>query len=215
MRTILFSSVVLFVSACGGESTGDLDLNVAWTFESGDCASNQVDKVKVTWGPAGGTMTDVEFACTAGQGKVGQFGMGGGSYGITAVGLDAAGVERFRHLGSTVTVGPRGNRGSPVELTLRPKPADVTVTWRGCPPSVVLPFFITIYRPPAMMGGALTQKVKDAQESCQSSTVTLTSIAPGSYVVELDSRAVTPAVRGTQTLTVTNGQNATVAFQLP
>lgn len=218
MRTALLVLSVV-TSACGGART-DSALNVAWTFEGGgDCASNQVETVRVTWGPSGGAMADVEFPCASGQGKLGDLGPMGGSYVVSAVGLDAAGVARFRHLGTTRTVGSGGTSGSPVDLTLRPKPADVVVTWRlssgsGCPPGVVLPYFITLYRPPAMTGGALTQKVTEKQESCSARTTTLTNVAPGDYVVELDSRAVTPRVRGTQPVTVKNGENATVDFQL-
>jgi hypothetical protein len=107
----------------------------------------------------------------------------------------------------------------PVSLTLRPKPADVVVNWQmssgsGCPPSVTLPYYIAIYRPPATDGGTLTDKVKEVQESCSSKTARLTSVTPGSYVVELDSRAQTPKVRGTQPVTVNPGENATVNFQL-
>lgn len=65
-----------------------------------------------------------------------------------------------------------------------------------------------------MMGGALTQKVSEKQETCSARTATLTNVAPGDYVVELDSRAVTPMVKGTRTVTVRNGENATVDFQL-
>lgn len=218
MRTLPWSVLMLMLSACGGAAT-DLSLNVAWKFEGGDCASNAIDKVRVSWGPAGASMQDVEFPCTAGQGKLGEFSSMGGSYAITAVGLDAAGVARFRHFSSTVTVSGKGNGGSPVDLTLRPKPADVVVNWRigmggGCPGSVVLPYFITLYRPPAMMGGALTQKVSEKQETCSARTTTLTNVAPGDYVVELDSRAVTPMVKGTRNVTVRNGENATVDFQL-
>lgn len=215
---ILTAVLGVSLSACGG-SASDLSLNVSWKFESGDCASNMVEKVRVSWGPAGAAMQDVEFPCAAGQGKLGEFGAMGGAYAITAVGLDSAGVARFRHFSSTVTVSSKGNGGSPVELTLRPKPADVVVNWRigmggGCPGSVVLPYFITLYRPPAMVGGALTQKVTEKQETCSARTTTLTSVAPGDYVVELDSRAVSPMVKGTRTVTVRNGENATVDFQL-
>ncbi|MBE2254506.1 MAG: hypothetical protein IAE78_33565 [Myxococcus sp.] len=217
MRTFTLL-VAAVASACGGESP-DLALNVAWKFEAGDCASNQTETVRITWGPSGGSMADVEFPCTAGQGKVGDLSPMGGSYSIAAVGLDAAGVTRSRHLGTALTVGSAGRGGAPVDLTLRPKPADVVVTWRlsngsGCPSGVVLPYFIGLYRPPAMMGGALTQKVSEKQASCSARTTTLTDVAPGDYVVELDSRAVTPMVKGSRAVTVNRGENAAVDFQL-
>jgi hypothetical protein len=49
--------------------------------------------------------------------------------------------------------------------------------------------------------------------SASSRSATLKSVAPGSYVVELDSRAVTPKVKGTKPVTVLPGENATVDFQ--
>lgn len=218
MRSLL-AAVVLLCAGCGpSSSSSELDVNVSWKFLSGDCASNLVSRVKVSWGPAGAAKEDVEFDCAAGQGKLGQFGAMGGDYGFTAEGLDSAGVARFTHFGSTVTVGSKGTFGEPIELTLRPKPANVVVTWRmsngsGCPGSVVLPYTITLYRPPAMAGGALTMKVQDTQESCSTRTATLMNVAPGDYVVDLDSRAVTPMVKANKPVTVLAGENATVDFQ--
>ncbi|MFY0570087.1 hypothetical protein ACN28E_40550 [Archangium lansingense] len=54
---------------------------------------------------------------------------------------------------------------------------------------------------------------REVQVSCAAGTATLDSIVPGNYVVELDTRAVTPQVRGTQNVTVKPGENAQVAFQ--
>ncbi|MCC6336207.1 MAG: hypothetical protein IT380_19745 [Myxococcales bacterium] len=94
-------------------------------------------------------------------------------------------------------------------LTLRPRSADVVVTWTlgatGCPSGVVLPYHVALYRPPAL---------KAEQETCSARTVTLTSSAPGSCVVEIDSRAVQPAIRSTKDVTVVAGEDAQVAFQL-
>jgi hypothetical protein len=211
--------LVLLVSAVGcGSSPEDLSLNVKWSFLTGDCTSNGVKTVRVTWGPTGGATEKIDFECSAGQGKLGSLSPMGGSYGITAEGLDSGGVARFTHFGTTINVGSSGTLGQPVELTLRPKPSDVIVTWRmsnggGCPPQVQLPYFIAIYRPPATDGGTLDDKVMETQESCVTRTATLTSIAPGNYVVELDSRAVTPKVRGTKDVTVRGGENAMVDFQ--
>lgn len=84
-----------------------------------------------------------------------------------------------------------------------------------CPGSVILPFHITLYDPPATAGDPLTDEVKSVQESCSSSTATLTNVAPGDYVIELDSRAVTPAVYSTQDLTVVAGEDAEVTFGVP
>ncbi|MEW5740861.1 MAG: hypothetical protein AB1938_18220 [Myxococcota bacterium] len=221
LRQVALSIAVLSfassLSSCGS-STSDLSLNVTWSFQTGDCATNNVTTVRVTWGPSGGTLTDVDFPCAAGGGKLGELSPSGGSYTIRAEGLDAGGVARVTHLGTSLMVKSSGTGGEPVALTLRPKPADVVVTWTlgatGCPSSVVLPYFISIYRPPAQAGGALTDKVKEEQETCSARTATLTSIAPGAYVVEIDSRAVQPAIRATKDVTVVAGENAQVAFQL-
>jgi hypothetical protein len=218
MRVSLFA-VALFVVGCGpDESSNDLDANVKWAFLEGDCSSNMVTKVKVSWGPSGATKEDVEFDCSAGQGKVGTFSSSGGEYGFTAVGVDSAGVARFTHFGTSVTVGSRGTFGTPIDLTLRPKPADVLVTWRmsnggGCPTGFVLPYTITLYKPPAMMGGALTDQVQETQVSCSTQMATLENVTPGSYVVQLDSRAQNPMVKGTKPVTVKGGENAMVDFQ--
>jgi hypothetical protein len=175
--------------------------------------------VRVSWGRSGQTPQDATFACAAGQGKLGEFAASGGQYSVTAVGLDSAGVARFAHIGTSLTVSGKGTGGDPVALTLRPKPADVVVTWRmangsGCPSGVILPYFISLYRTPATDGGTLSQKVTETQESCSSRSATLKSVAPGSYVVDLDSRAVTPKVKATKPVTVLPGENATVDFQL-
>lgn len=220
MRSALFAASLLWVVGCGPDSEeNQLDLNVKWAFLSGDCTSNAVSRVKVSWGATGATKEDVEFDCAAGQGKLGQFGSTGGEYGITAAGLDSGGIARFTHFGTTLTVGPNGTGGEPVDLTLRPKPANVIVTWRmssggGCPGSVVLPYTITLFNPPAMMGGTPTVKVKETQESCSTRTATLQDVTPGSYVVDLDSRAVTPMVKAQKNVTVLGGENAMVDFQL-
>jgi hypothetical protein len=218
LRPLVSLAVVSSCVASCGEAPEDRALNVTWSFLSGDCASNAVKTVRVTWGPSGAVTQKADFECAAGQGKLGELSSEGGSYGITAEGLDAAGVARFTHFGTTLNVGSAGTLGQAVDLTLRPKPAAVIVTWRmsnggGCPPAVQLPYFIAIYRPPAMAGGALTDKVKEVQESCVSRTATLEDVTPGDYVVELDTRAITPKVRGTQQVTVRGGENAMVDFQ--
>ncbi|MHB8878118.1 MAG: hypothetical protein ACYC8T_30845 [Myxococcaceae bacterium] len=209
------AGVLLSALACGGKPA-DLSLNVAWTFSSGDCTSNSVTTVRVSWGPSGETLTDVEFPCTAGGGKLGELSPSGSSYTIRAEGLDSGGVARVTHFGTTLTASS-GTGGEPVDLMLRPKPSNVVVTWSkgstGCPTGVVLPYFAAIYNPPAQAGGPLTSKVKEVQETCSKRTATLTDIAPGAYVVELDSRAVTPSVRGRKDVTVVAGEGAQVAFQ--
>lgn len=203
-------------AACGGDDA-DTSLAVSWTFDAGDCAANAVETVRVTWGPAGGATESVDFACADGQGTLGDTGSGG-TFSIDAEGLDAAGVARAESYGQTVTVGGGGTGGMPIDVHLHPKGADVTVSWSlaggdTCPPGVILPYFVTLYVAPAQVGGALTDDVAEAQESCTTGEVTLPGVAPGDYVAEVDSRAVQPALRGTAPVTVEAGQDAQVAVQ--
>ena len=207
-------AVVAFVVGCGGEDE-TAPLVIAWKFPSGDCASNAVSKVRVTVTPDAAEKKTSEFACADGRGDMGVF--PAGSYGILSEGLDATGKVVAQNFGASTTFGDNGPFGD-LEVTLNPKAADVVVTWKmssggNCPPDVQLPYFIAIYKPPATAGGMLTDKVKEVQESCAKGTATLGSIAPGNYVVELDSRAVTPKVKGTRNVTVKPGENAQVAFQ--
>jgi hypothetical protein len=217
VRPLLLVALLLFAAGCGS-TPKDLSLNVTWTFVSGDCASNSVQTIRVKWGVSGGVKESVDFACTAGMGKLGELSPMGGTYGLNAEGLDSGGIVRVISFGTSLTVGSGGTVGTPVDLTLNPKPADVTVTWRlsngsGCPSGVQLPYYITLYKPAATDGGTLTNSVKEVQESCVTRTATLESVIPGDYVVELDSRAVTPKVRGTKAITVKAGENQTVDFQ--
>jgi len=208
--------VLLGVVGCGSEGGSDArELKVSWVFESGTCASNDITRVLVSWGAVGETKTDVDFDCAAGEGKLGETSASGGSYGITAVGLDSGGVARVTHFGTTLTVGSGGTHGIPVDLTLRPKPAQVTVTWgdngSACPGQVVLPYFITLYRPAD--GGTPTDQVDSTQKSCASGTATFqNSVKPGSYIVDLDSRAVSPMVKSTRPITVVAGEDLTVSM---
>lgn len=203
--------LIMLTAACGGEEIGSSTLEAAWTFESGDCASHGVETVRVTWTLQGSTPQEAEFACTDGQGVLGELAEGGGTYAIAAQGLDAGGVARVENFSQSVTFG-QGRTVGPVEITLRPKPANIVVTWGGCPPGVIIPYFIAVYRPPAQVGGELTDKVTEVQETCSSGTATLERVAPGDYVVELDTRAITPMVYATQQVTVVAGEDAQVAF---
>jgi hypothetical protein len=89
-----------------------------------------------------------------------------------------------------------GSGNVPVDVTLHPKAADILVTWNihgnPCPPGVTLPYSITLYKPPDSAGGPLTQKVAETQMGCQWGQATLTNVQPGTYIVELNSQAVTP-----------------------
>lgn len=216
MRTFLFALGVA-LCACGGDDA-DTSLNVTWTFDSGDCASNGVVTVRVTWGREGGANETVELACADGGGTLGDLG-GGGTFDITAEGLDDAGTVRAESYGQSLTVGSSGTGGMPVEIHLHAATADVTVTWSlstggVCPPGVVLPYFVTLYVAPAEPGGDLVDDVTEVQESCQSGQAVLERVAPGDYVVEVDSRAVTPDVRGTADVTVAPGEDTTVAVDM-
>jgi hypothetical protein len=109
-------ALVLLLLSCGSEPD-DLSLDVTWGFSSGDCASNQVDQVRVKWGMSGALDQTVDFACSKGEGKLGDLSAMGGTYGIIADGLDSAGVARFTHFGTTLTVKSGGTHGG------RPHPA--------------------------------------------------------------------------------------------
>lgn len=202
--------------ACGGDDA-DTSLDVAWIFDSGDCAANAVETVRVTWGPESSATETVDFACDDGRGTLGDIG-DGGTFSITAEGLDAGGVARAESYGQTVTFSGGGTGGMPIDIHLHPSASDVTVSWSlaggdTCPAGVILPYFITLYVAPAEVGGELTEDVAEAQETCSAGQVTLTGIAPGDYVAEVDSRAVTPALRGTAPVAVEAGQDAQVAVQ--
>jgi hypothetical protein len=211
---LVFGAV--FVTACDSGGSGNTSLNVTWIFESGDCAANNVQTVRVTWDPEGGMTQNKYFECETGAGKLGDFGSSG-SFSIAAEGLDASSIVRAITYGTSVTVSGGGT--IPIDLTLHPAPGDVTITWTitgegNCPAGVILPYYITLYKPPAEAGGALTETVDDVKESCATGQATLPGIAPGNYVVELDSRAVTPAVRGTEDVTVVAGEDVQVDMQL-
>ena len=74
---------------------------------------------------------------------------------------------------------------------------------------------ITLYRQPASPDGALEDDVASLQAGCKKGQATLEKIAPGDYVVEVDSRAVVPAVVGTAKVTVIAGEDAKVHVAVP
>ena len=121
----------------------------------------------------------------------------------------AFGVSFYQHVGSG------GLHGSAIDLTLHPKPVRVTVTWGdtscACPGQVVLPYFITLYNPSD--GGTPTDEVDETQASCSAGTATfVNSVKPGSYVVDLDSRAISPMVKSTKPISVVAGEDLTVSM---
>ena len=209
--------VVSLLTSCGDGSGGGPDpLNVAWTFPDGDCAANGVETVRVTVTQGGSTTSDGEFACSDGSGDLGA--VGEGSYGVKVEGLDADGNVVAENYGDSITLGPEG-AFTPVDVTLHPKAANVVVSWHlqgggTCPTGVQLPYYVAIYNPPANPGDDLTDKVMEVQEGCASGQATLQNVNPGDYVVEVDSRAVTPAVRGTSPVTVEAGMDAEVTVEM-
>ena len=220
MRRSPFHLVLIsaFTAACGSSDSGDKTINVTWTFASGDCASSGVDAVHVTWGLQGGATQSKDFACVDGGGRLGEW-SDPGTYTIAALGLDAGGVARVETWGISATFSGSGTGGFPIDMTLHPKAADVTVTWSfsdgsTCPPGVTLPYAVTLYQAPAEVGGPLTKTVTNDSAGCSSGQVTLTHVTPGDYVVLIDSRAISPAVKATAPVTVKPGENAQVAVKL-
>jgi len=207
-RSIIFYPLLL--SACGGDD-GSGSFGVAWSFMQGDCASNRVETVRVTVSQDGAQVDFGEFACADGRGDLSE--LPGGSYEVEGEGLTADGVVVAETFGISTSFGDQGRFGD-LEFTLFPRLSNVVASWNGCP-GTTIPYLITIYEPPAMSGGALTDQVTSVQESCASGEATLTDVPPGEYVVELDSQAVTPAVYSTQALTVVAGEDAMVSFPVP
>lgn len=201
---------VLAVAACGdGDDSASSELTVTWKFESGDCASNAIEKVRVTVTPRDGAATTKEVACTAGTADAGPIGKS--DYNITGEGLDASGKSRF--LSQQTAAFPDGKVFGALAMTLRAKPSNVTVTWNGCPPSVVLPYRVTLYK--AANGAATAEVAGTTDASCSAKTATIENVQPGDYIADVDSRAVTPAVKGQKPVTVTAGDDATVAVPVP
>lgn len=203
-------------AACGGGESDTESFVVEWTFEAGDCASNGVERVRVTVSSDGGAPTTAEFACADGGGDLGV--LGAGSYSVQVEGLSADGSVVAENFGTTTTFGEHGPL-APLDVTIHPKSADVTVSWSvgglaSCPTGVVLPFFVSLYVAPAEAGGELGASVAEVQESCASGQAILTGIAPGAYVAEVDSRAIIPAVRGTAPVVVEPGKPASVSIDL-
>lgn len=209
---------VTLLSACGGgDDGGDTSLRVTWSFDEGDCAANGVETVRVTWGAEGEAPEAVDFACKDGQGELGDPGHGG-TFVINAEGLDSDGRAWAQSYGSSVTFGDSGTLGMPLTVTLHPIGSIVTVSWSLpggdlCPSGVILPYHVTLYTAPEPVGGELVDVIATVQEGCMSGQVSLPDVLPGDYVVEVDSRAVTPALLATAPVTVEPRMDATVAVE--
>lgn len=61
----------------------------------------------------------------------------------------------------------------------------------------------------------MTDEIATVQEGCAAGETTFTRVAPGDYVIGVDSRAQIPAVRGTSPVTVVAGEDAEVSVMLP
>ncbi len=206
-------AVVALAVGCSGDEAAPFV--VTWKFSAGNCTTNDVSMVRVTVTADGAQKKQAEVACVEGRADLGVF--PAGTYGIRAEGLDPSSRVVAQNFGNSTTFSEGGPFGD-IEVTLNPKAAKVVVNWSmsngsKCPPNVTLPYYTAIYRPPPAGTVTLTDKVKEVQESCSSGTATLDSIVPGDYVVEVDSRAITPKVRGTRPVTVKPGQDAQVSIQ--
>jgi hypothetical protein len=202
----------LIASSCGGsDGPGPLDVN--WTFAAGDCAANGVESVRITCAANGGASQSKTFPCSAGRGSLGS--VGNGTYSIKAEGLDGSGTARASNYPTTLTISGSGGIGSDLDVTLHPAPGDVVVTWkltsgRACPDGVVMPFAVTLYK--ALPDGSRGVSVDEAEPSCEFGKTIFPDVAPGDYVVVLDSRAVQPAIKLVGTVTVKAGETAQVSL---
>ena len=212
-KALLCLGISVLLSSCGDGGGGNGPIVVAWDFDSGDCTSNDVVTVRLSYQPEGGDASDpVEFPCEDGSGSIGT--LTEGTYGILAEGLNDEGTVVAQNYGNTITFGPEGIFGE-VDVTLYPKAANVLVTWEdqgggNCPPQVQLPYYITLYTPPVGGGADVGDQVTSTQEGCNLGQATLTNVAPGDYVVEVDTRAIQPDRRGVAPVTVEPGVDATV-----
>ncbi len=203
--------IALVLSSCGDKDDDDASLVVKWQFSSGDCASNNVETIQVKAIPESGDTLKGSASCSAESINLGK--ASSGTYSIRVQGMDANDIVRAENYSYSVTI--QGGYSPDMNVTIFPKSSNVNVTWNGCPSGVILPYHITLYNPPAQAGDTPTDDVKTVQESCSSGTATLTSVQPGEYVIELDSRAVTPKIYGTKTITVVAGEDMDVDFDLP
>jgi len=157
-----------------------------------------------------------EFACADGSGSFGE--VGAGTYGINVEGLDSNGKVVAQDYGATTSFGASGPPG-PIDATLHPKAANVVVSWtlqggRKCPTGVVLPYYVDVYKLPTSSGKQFGQKVGEVQKSCSAGHAPVSDVRPGKYVVQVDSRAVTPDVKGTAKVTVEPGTDAKVSVAM-
>jgi hypothetical protein len=206
------SAVLFFLAASCGGSDGPGPLDVTWTFASGDCASNRVESVRVTCAATNGPEQTKTFPCSAGRGSMGT--IGNGSYSVKAEGLDASGAARASNYKTTMTISGTGGIGSDVDVTLHPAPGTVEVSWSidgyGCPAGIVMNYAVTLYK--ALPDGSRGESVAEAEPSCSFGETTIPDVPPGDYVIILDSRAVNPAIRLVDTVTVKADETVQVSL---
>lgn len=204
MRYTLLALALLAAAGCGDTTTGN-PFVVTWKFASGDCTTNNIKTVQVTATP--GSLSG-SADCSAGRVTLAKLAKNG-TYSISAKGLDAGGIVRAENFGMTVHIAG-GAPPDGFEVTLNLKTANVTVNWYGCPNGVILPYYVTLYK----AGGQISDAVANTQESCTAKTATLSNVPPGSYIADLDDRAVTPAVHGSAPVTVYAGEDTSVTIPL-
>ncbi len=213
MISLFMIFAMLLITNCGDDGNDKTSLVIKWQFSTGNCASNGIEKISVEATPSSGdTLTGEAYCC---ENSVDLGTVSAGSYSIQAQGLDSTGKVVAENYATTTSIPEGGISPPPVDVTLYPKSSNVNVTWNGCPSGVILPYYITLYNPPAQTGDTPTEDVKSVQESCSSGSATITNVAPGDYVIELDSKAVTPKVYGTKSITVVAGEDLDVSFDLP
>lgn len=203
--------IALVMSSCNDKNDDDASLVVNWQFSSGDCTSNNIETIQVKAIPESDDTLKGNTSCSAGSIDLGS--VSSGSYSIRVQGMDANDIVRAENYGYSVTI--QGGYSPDLNVTIYPKSSNVNVSWNGCPSGVILPYYITLYNPPEQAGDTPTDEVKSTQESCSSGSATLTSVQPGDYIIELDSRAVTPKVYDTKQVTVVAGEDLDVTFDLP
>lgn len=210
-------ALAFFIAAACGDDP-DAELRATWEFDNGDCATFGIETVRIGWGPPGGEHEEVEFDCTQDGGTLGVIDPDGATYEIVAHGLDAEGVVRARNLDRTISFGAGHSNHRTIDITLRPSPAEVLVTWSmsdgsNCPPNTVMNYYVTRYFPPDEPGGELTDGAGFVQASCSAGEVVLPHVPPGTWVIELDNRAISPAVYATREVEVKAGEDTEVHIE--
>ncbi len=213
---VVLALVLLCLAGCGDDP--EAELRVSWEFEQGDCATYGIETVRIQWGSPGGDHEDAEFDCAKDGGTLGMIDPDGATYEIVAEGLDSQGIVRARNLPQTLSFGAGHSSHRTIDVTLRPSPAEVLVTWSmsdgaNCPPNTVMNYYVTRYFPPDEPGGELTDATEVVQASCSAGEVLLPHVPPGTWIIELDNRAISPAVYATREVEVEPGEDREVHIE--